>query len=156
MIDRPARLPIDQGLGRDGRGQLGMVPAHDLPRLQKTRNRRIRCSPYAGSQDPRRFIDDASSQKPPDLDRAQSQSGPGSFQRAGGADPLALTLREASLAPVLYIPRADADMMLLERTSHRTHCPFKSDANYYSLKVSNTRRSCCCAFANSVLLTPRY
>ena len=47
----------------------------------------------------------------------------------------ALTLREASLAPVLYIPRADADMTLLERTSHRTHCPFKSDANYYSLKV---------------------
>ena len=42
----------------------------------------------------------------------------------------ALTLREASLAPVLYIPRADADMALLERTSHRTHCPFKSDANY--------------------------
>ncbi|HEX2430885.1 MAG TPA: DUF427 domain-containing protein [Aestuariivirgaceae bacterium] len=47
----------------------------------------------------------------------------------------ALTLREASLAPVIYIPRADADMTLLERTSHRTHCPFKSDANYYSLKV---------------------
>jgi uncharacterized protein (DUF427 family) len=47
----------------------------------------------------------------------------------------ALTLREASLAPVLYIPRADADMTLLERTNHRTHCPFKSDANYYSLNV---------------------
>ncbi len=47
----------------------------------------------------------------------------------------ALTLREASLAPVLYIPRADADMALLERTSHRTHCPFKSDASYYTLKV---------------------
>ena len=47
----------------------------------------------------------------------------------------ALTLREASLAPVLYIPRADADMTLLERTSHRTHCPFKSDASYYTIKV---------------------
>jgi uncharacterized protein (DUF427 family) len=47
----------------------------------------------------------------------------------------ALTLHEGSLAPVLYIPRADADMTLFERTSHRTHCPFKSDANYYSLKV---------------------
>jgi uncharacterized protein (DUF427 family) len=26
-------------------------------------------------------------------------------------------------------------MTLFERTSHRTHCPFKSDASYYSLKV---------------------
>jgi uncharacterized protein (DUF427 family) len=47
----------------------------------------------------------------------------------------ALTLREGSLRPVQYIPRADADMTLFERTSHRTHCPFKSDADYYTLKV---------------------
>ena len=47
----------------------------------------------------------------------------------------ALTLREASLRPVQYIPREDVDMTLLERTSHRTHCPFKSDANYYTLTV---------------------
>ncbi len=47
----------------------------------------------------------------------------------------ALTLREGSLRPVQYIPRADADMSLLERTGHRTHCPFKSDANYYTLNV---------------------
>jgi uncharacterized protein (DUF427 family) len=47
----------------------------------------------------------------------------------------ALTLREAGLAPVLYVPRGDADVTLLERTSHRTHCPFKGDANYYTIKV---------------------
>jgi uncharacterized protein (DUF427 family) len=47
----------------------------------------------------------------------------------------ALTLREGSLRPVQYIPRADADMTLFEPTTHRTHCPFKSDANYFSLKV---------------------
>ena len=47
----------------------------------------------------------------------------------------ALTLREASLPPVHYIPRKDADMTLFERTGHRTHCPFKSDANHYSIKV---------------------
>jgi uncharacterized protein (DUF427 family) len=47
----------------------------------------------------------------------------------------ALTLREASLPPVYYIPREDADMTLLERTGHRTHCPFKSDANHFSIKV---------------------
>ena len=47
----------------------------------------------------------------------------------------ALTLREASLPEVHYIPREDADMTVFQRTSHRTHCPFKSDAAYYTLKV---------------------
>jgi uncharacterized protein (DUF427 family) len=47
----------------------------------------------------------------------------------------ALTLREASLAPVHYIPRADADMALLTRTRHATQCPYKGDAAYYSLEV---------------------
>jgi len=47
----------------------------------------------------------------------------------------ALILREASLPPVYYIPRADADMALFERTAHGTHCPYKGDAAYYSLAV---------------------
>jgi uncharacterized protein (DUF427 family) len=47
----------------------------------------------------------------------------------------ALTLREASLAPVHYIPRADADMTVFARTAHATHCPYKGDAAYYSLTV---------------------
>jgi|SRR5689334_16000731 uncharacterized protein (DUF427 family) len=47
----------------------------------------------------------------------------------------ALTLREASLRPVQYIPREDVDMTMLERTSHRTHCPFKGDASYYTLSL---------------------
>jgi uncharacterized protein (DUF427 family) len=47
----------------------------------------------------------------------------------------ALTLREARLAPVHYIPRADVDMALLARTRHATHCPYKGDAAYYSLEV---------------------
>src|SRR5262245_53387936 len=47
----------------------------------------------------------------------------------------ALILREASLSPVYYIPRADADMALFERTAHSTHCPYKGDAAYYSLAV---------------------
>ena len=47
----------------------------------------------------------------------------------------ALTLREASLRPVLYIPRADADMSLLVRSTHASHCPYKGDAAYYSLSV---------------------
>ncbi|TMA40768.1 MAG: DUF427 domain-containing protein [Deltaproteobacteria bacterium] len=47
----------------------------------------------------------------------------------------ALTLREATLPPVQYVPRDDADMSLLERTDHRTHCPFKSDASYFTIRA---------------------
>ena|SRR5579872_5578456 len=45
----------------------------------------------------------------------------------------ALILREASLRPVAYIPRTDADMRFFTRTAHATHCPYKGDAAYYSL-----------------------
>jgi uncharacterized protein (DUF427 family) len=47
----------------------------------------------------------------------------------------ALTLKEARLPPVQYIPREDADMSLLERTAHKTHCPYKSDAAYYTIQA---------------------
>ena len=40
-----------------------------------------------------------------------------------------------TVAPVVYyIPRKDVKMDRLERTSHSTHCPFKGDASYFSLK----------------------
>lgn len=45
----------------------------------------------------------------------------------------ALALREASYTPVQYIPRDDVDMALLARTAHKTHCPYKGDAAYYSI-----------------------
>jgi uncharacterized protein (DUF427 family) len=47
----------------------------------------------------------------------------------------ALTLKETSLRPVQYIPREDADMRLLVRSAHATHCPYKGDAAYYGLSV---------------------
>ena len=47
----------------------------------------------------------------------------------------ALTLKEAALRPVQYIPRDDVDMGALARTTHKTHCPYKGDAAYYSLTV---------------------
>jgi uncharacterized protein (DUF427 family) len=47
----------------------------------------------------------------------------------------ALTLREATLPPVQYIPREDADMSLLERTGHKSHCPYKGDAAYYTIRT---------------------
>jgi uncharacterized protein (DUF427 family) len=39
----------------------------------------------------------------------------------------AVTLLEASYAPVEYVPRQDVDMSALERTAHATFCPYKGD-----------------------------
>lgn len=50
----------------------------------------------------------------------------------------ALTLKEAKYPAVQYVPRADANMALLERTSRVTHCPYKGDASYYSVKAGAT------------------
>lgn len=47
----------------------------------------------------------------------------------------ALTLREGSYPPVQYIPREDADMSLLQRTAHKTHCPYKNDASYFTIRT---------------------
>ncbi len=47
----------------------------------------------------------------------------------------ALALREASYPAVQYIPRADVDMTALQRTDHATHCPYKGDASYYSIRL---------------------
>jgi uncharacterized protein (DUF427 family) len=51
----------------------------------------------------------------------------------------ALTLQESTYPAVQYIPRADVDMALLERTQHSTHCPYKGDASYYSLASTGRR-----------------
>ena len=53
----------------------------------------------------------------------------------------ALTLREGGMPPVQYIPREDAEMDLFERTEHRTHCPHKGDASYYSLTAGGLERA---------------
>ncbi|MDA9435022.1 DUF427 domain-containing protein [Bradyrhizobium sp. CCBAU 51627] len=47
----------------------------------------------------------------------------------------ALTLKEAKYPAVQYLPREDANMALLERTERTTHCPYKGDASYYSIKA---------------------
>jgi len=45
----------------------------------------------------------------------------------------ALKLKEASYPAVNYVPREDANMSLFERTARVTHCPYKGDANYFSV-----------------------
>lgn len=47
----------------------------------------------------------------------------------------ALTLREAGYPPVQYVPRGDVDMALLQRTARTTHCPYKGDAAYFTIKA---------------------
>jgi uncharacterized protein (DUF427 family) len=51
----------------------------------------------------------------------------------------ALSLQEAHYPAVLYIPRKDVDMTLLERTTHSTYCPYKGDCSYYSIPAGGER-----------------
>ena len=51
----------------------------------------------------------------------------------------ALTLREATLPPVEYIPREDVDMAQLQRTGHATYCPYKGECAYYSIPAGGAR-----------------
>lgn len=52
----------------------------------------------------------------------------------GDAIALEESVGGSTVAPVVYyIPRADVKMDRLVRSSHRTYCPFKGHASYYSL-----------------------
>ena len=46
-----------------------------------------------------------------------------------------LTMFETGHLPVYYFPLEDVRTDALVETSHRTHCPFKGDATYYSVKI---------------------
>jgi uncharacterized protein (DUF427 family) len=47
-----------------------------------------------------------------------------------------MLLHESNLLPQLYLPRGDIRENLLARTDHRTHCPFKGDASYWSITLN--------------------
>ena len=49
----------------------------------------------------------------------------------------AALLLETGHMPVYYFPREDVRMDLLEPNTHRTHCPYKGDASYWTLKVGS-------------------
>jgi len=42
---------------------------------------------------------------------------------------------EKSYPPVVYFPLDDIDPEFLEASDHRTHCPIKGDASYFSVKA---------------------
>ncbi len=61
--------------------------------------------------------------------------------RAGGAmlgeSRNALELSEGSYNPVIYFPRADFTMAMMDRSATRSVCPHKGAASYFSLVTEN-------------------
>jgi len=51
----------------------------------------------------------------------------------------ALMLHETRMQPRLYIPWSDVRTQFLAKTDHRTHCPFKGNASYWSVEVDGER-----------------
>ena len=49
----------------------------------------------------------------------------------------ALEMREASYAPVLYVPLVDVHHDLLQPSDHHTYSPYKGDASYYDIIDGN-------------------
>jgi uncharacterized protein (DUF427 family) len=45
----------------------------------------------------------------------------------------ALIVQESTYPPVVYFPRADVEMAYMSRTDRGTHCPYKGDANYFTV-----------------------
>ena len=61
--------------------------------------------------------------------------------RAGGAivaeSAAALELNEGDLPAVIYFPREDIAMALLEKTQSTTKCPKKGMASYYAISTAS-------------------
>jgi uncharacterized protein (DUF427 family) len=51
----------------------------------------------------------------------------------------ALGLEEKGYPPVYYLPRNEADMLLLVRTTHYSYCPYKGDCTYYSIPIGGSK-----------------
>lgn len=76
-------------------------------------------------------------QKHPDH-RVETQPALGRVQVRVNGDVIAdsrdaVELRESNHATVYYLPRRDVQMERLARSTHRTYCPFKGHASYYSV-----------------------
>ena len=51
----------------------------------------------------------------------------------------ALRLEEKGYPPVYYLPRGDADISLLVRTTHYSYCPYKGDCTYFSIPIGGAK-----------------
>lgn len=47
----------------------------------------------------------------------------------------AITVRESGYQPVHYVPAADVRQDLLTKTAHKTYCPFKGEASYWTVDL---------------------
>jgi uncharacterized protein (DUF427 family) len=50
----------------------------------------------------------------------------------------ALKLLERNHDAVFYFPQSDVSLDVLERTDHATHCPYKGDASYWTLRSGDS------------------
>jgi uncharacterized protein (DUF427 family) len=71
-------------------------------------------------------------------DHIKIRQAPGTYViRADGAvigeSSRALELTEGSYAPVIYVPREDVAMALLDQSDRQSTCPWKGEASYYSI-----------------------
>lgn len=71
-------------------------------------------------------------------DRIRIRTAPGTWVvRAGdailGESARAQELTEGSYAPVMYFPREDIAMAMLDRSDRRSTCPWKGEASYFSI-----------------------
>lgn len=71
-------------------------------------------------------------------DHIRIRTAPGKWVvRAGGAvlgeSKRAQELTEGSYPPVIYVPREDIAMAMLDRTDRSSTCPWKGAASYYSI-----------------------
>ncbi len=71
-------------------------------------------------------------------DHIKIRTAPGTWVvRAGdailGESTAVQELREGSNAPVMYFPRADIAMAMLDRSDRHSTCPWKGEASYFSI-----------------------
>ncbi|MEX0286550.1 MAG: DUF427 domain-containing protein [Paracoccaceae bacterium] len=87
-------------------------------------------------------------------DHIQIRKAPGTWViRSGGAvlgeSTNALELSEGDYAPVIYFPRDDIAMAMLDRTEKVTHCPHKGDAAHFSIvNLSSTTENAAWSYEN--------
>jgi len=48
----------------------------------------------------------------------------------------ALRVEETGHGPAYYVPEKDMRMELLQPTDHKTHCPYKGDASYWTIETT--------------------